>query len=86
MSNESKLRELYPDVEFVFLRGFDDAIMGTAISTGNTVVCYSVKKMVDSLIESHKMTADEAHEWLDYNTLYAYFGPHSPVYFEETMI
>jgi len=82
MSNENKLRELYPETEFVFLRGFDSAIMGTAISKGNIVVCYSVPKMVDALMKDHDMVEQEAEEWLEFNTLFAYFGDETPVFFE----
>jgi|688.fasta_scaffold00313_87 hypothetical protein len=69
--------------QMVFLEGFDDAIIGTALSQGNTVVCYSISRMIDNLKQNHEMEYTEALEWLDFNTLYAYFGEHTPVYVED---
>lgn len=71
------------DEDLIFLSGFDGAIVGTAISNGNTVVCYSVQKMVDALMQDHDMSVDEALDWLDHNTLFAYFGTHTPVYIND---
>ena len=82
MTKEQML-ESYPDGEFLFLRGFDDAIVGVAISHGNYVPCYSMKKMVDALVQDHDMTSDEALEFLEFNTFYAHFGTATPVYLED---
>jgi hypothetical protein len=84
MSMREKILETYPEHdELVFLHGFDDAILGTALSQGNTVVCYSVKVMIDTLIKNDDITESEALDWLDHNTFFAYFGEHSPVYIED---
>lgn len=85
MNMREKILETYPEHdELVFLHGFDDAILGTALSQGNTVVCYSMKAMVDTLMKNENLSEIEAYEWLDHNTFFAYFGEHSPVYFEDT--
>lgn len=81
---KEKILELYPDTEFFLLRGFDDALTGVAISNGNHVTCYSVKKMINTLMTRDNMSAVEAMEFLEFNTLYAYFGPLTPVYLEDT--
>ena len=78
-----QIQELHQDDNLIFLKGFDDAIVGTALSQGNLVVCYSIKRMVDNLIATQGMTDAEAYEWLDFNTLFAYFGEHTPVYLED---
>jgi len=79
-----KIKESYPDNdEIVFLEGFDDAITGTALCQGNTVVCYSMNNMVHTLMHRDAMTQSEAMEWLDHNTFFAYFGPHTPVYIDD---
>lgn len=69
--------------DIVFLKGFDDSIIGTALCQGNTVVMYSIKSMVENLTTTNKMTENEAMEWLDFNTFFAYFGPHTPIYVED---
>jgi hypothetical protein len=84
MTNEENIKSVYPDENLVFLRGFDDAIIGTAISTGNPVVCYSISKMINNLMHHQNMTESEARNWLDYNTLYAFFGENSPVYLDDS--
>lgn len=81
---KEQIIERHPDNEdLIFLKGFDNAIMGTALSNGKLVVCYSIQKMVDSLKSDHDMSDSDAYEWLDYNTLFAYFGDHTPVYLED---
>lgn len=84
MNKREQIKENHPDNnDMVFLEGFDDAITGTALSQGNTVVCYSMSNMVDTLKKRHEMTENEAWEWLDHNTFFAYFGPHTPVYIDD---
>ena len=83
MTKEERIKEQFQDKDLVFLQGFDNAILGTAWTNGVRVVCYSIPNMVNELVVFQKMTKQEANEWLDHNTLYAYFGDHTPVYLEE---
>lgn len=84
MTNEQRIiEENNNNKELVFLQGFDGAIIGTAWSKGVKVVCYSIPKMVHQLTIHENMTKQEANEWLDHNTLFAYFGDHTPVFLEE---
>lgn len=84
MSLRDKIIELYPDhEELIFLEGFDNAIKGTALCQGNTVVCYSIPRMVETLKTRDRMTQEEAVEWLEFNTFFAYFGEHTPVYVDD---
>lgn len=84
MTKEERIMEQFSDnKDFVFLRGFDDSIVGTAWSNGVRVICYSIPRMVHNLTVYQSMTKEEANEWLDHNTLYAYFGDHTPVFLEE---
>lgn len=84
MNKRELIKENHPDGdEIIFLEGFDSSITGTALCQGNTVVCYSMKNMMNTLIEQQEMTESEAWEWLDHNTFFAYFGPHTPVYIDD---
>lgn len=84
MNKRELIKENNPDhEEMIFLEGFDDAITGTALCQGNTVVCYSMQNMIDTLMRRDEMTDSEAMEWLDHNTFFAYFGPHTPIYIDD---
>jgi hypothetical protein len=70
--------------ELLFLDGYDDAIIGTATNDdGDTVICYSVDRMVDAVMRQENITYDEAMEWVSYNTLSAYLGKLTPIYIED---
>lgn len=47
---------------------YEDAIIGVSLD-GNAV--YDYYKMIEHLINKHKMTEDEAIEWIDYNVVRA---------------
>lgn len=70
--------------------GFDDAIIGTVYipQTGATVALYDQEKMIRILMNRDGMTAEEASEFIDYNTLRGaeYEGENAPAFatlFEE---
>jgi hypothetical protein len=65
----------------LFCDGFDEALVGVAHRAGlPTVSCYSLDKMIEILKKD--MTEEEAREYLEFNTLSAYVGDHSPVFVE----
>lgn len=69
--------------DMLFADGFDEAIMGVAYSAGNPAVCcYDIQEMVDILVDQG-MTAEEADEYLYYNVIGSYVGPHGPIYVEK---
>lgn len=57
--------------------GFDEAIIGT--DTNGRLV-YNINEMIQVLIRNDGMTEEEAQEYLEFNTLYAYVGEMTPVY------
>jgi hypothetical protein len=59
--------------------GMNDAVIGTTERDGETLVCYSLKKMTNILMTKDGMTEEEALEFLDYNTLGAYVGKQTPI-------
>lgn len=80
MSIRDSILDMYPDNDFLFADGFDDAIIGVTISNGADVICYSVEKMLNILVHRDGMTREEAEEYFDFNIAYAYVGDLTPCY------
>jgi hypothetical protein len=59
--------------------GMNEAIIGTTERNGEILVCYSIKKMKDILINNDGMTEEEAIEFLEYNTVGTNVGPQTPI-------
>lgn len=57
--------------------GFDEAIVGT--DTNGRLV-YDINEMARVLMRNDKMEEDEAMEFLEFNTIYAYVGEMTPVF------
>jgi len=64
--------------------GFDDAIIGvTYPSPGRqSVVMYDARKCVQILVERDGMSAEEAWEFFEFNTLGAWVGERTPLFME----
>lgn len=70
MSNRELLLDMgYEDMVVFENPDYDEAIMG--VTAGEDRVVYSYTKMVECLMERDNMTADEAMEFIDYNTIRA---------------
>ena len=80
MSIRDSILDMYPDNEFLFADGFDDAIIGVTSFNGNEVICYSVEKILDILMKKDGFTEEEAIEYCDYNIIGAYVGDLTPCY------
>lgn len=45
--NRDKILDMYPDYEFMFADGFDDAILGVSERFGSEpIVCYDKRKVI----------------------------------------
>jgi hypothetical protein len=65
----------------LFADGFDDAIIGVCRKAGSSpVVTYSYDKCVDVLRNQQNMPYEDAIEWMEFNVVSAYMGPHAPVF------
>ena len=73
MTIKEKIIETYPDEEFLFADGFDDAIIGI---DSKFIICYNQDKCIEIL--SKEMTPDEAAEYFWYNVEGAYVGKQTP--------
>lgn len=86
MSTEQKNRDLildmYPDYEFMFADGFDDAILGVSERFGSEpIVCYDKSKVLSKL-QSEGMTYEEAVEYYEFNIIGAYVGEKTPEFID----
>lgn len=71
-----KIKERYPDEEFLIADGFDEAIIG--IDEESMRVIYSVNKCLDILAED--MNEEDALEYFLFNVSGAYVGGKTPIW------
>ena len=71
----------YPDS--LLANGYNSAIIGIASGFDSGRVVYSVKKMVEGCMKELSVDADEAIEWLEYNTFGAFIGEYTPIYVDD---
>lgn len=62
--------------------GFDSAIIGVTAPGPNTdsVVVYDYETCVHILMERDGMTWDEAVDYMEYNVVGSFVGPHTPIF------
>lgn len=77
MERRNEILEEYPDYEFLFADGFDEAIIGIDVRSYRIV--YDANIMTDVLI-NEGMSDFEAIEYLEHNTFCAYVGEKTPIY------
>jgi hypothetical protein len=76
--------EIYPDESFIQMDGLDEAIVGVTSTYREGIECrhlvYSEDKIINIFVEEG-MTADEAMEFYEYNTVRAlpYMGTGHPI-------
>ena len=79
MSTRDDLAEANPDA--LLADGLEAALVGYTVNHHHShVAVYDIEKCVDVLVERDGMTAEEADEFLSFNTLGAYVGENGPIY------
>ena len=79
MTAEERLLEAgYEGVVFLTDFSYDDALIGVSVDDR---AIYDYEKMVEWLMRTQGWSADDAIEWIDYNTLRAlpYAGEAAPI-------
>jgi hypothetical protein len=71
------IKELYPDDEFLFVDGFNDAIIG--VDEENGKIIYDIDEVINILIIDG-MDVNEAIEFYEYNISGSYVGEKTPVF------
>jgi hypothetical protein len=83
-NNREMIIDMYPEETFLFVDGFDEAIIG--VDTETMRIIYSVKKCIDLLMECGIPDVDEALEYFDYNARGAYMGEKTPIWCDDELI
>ena len=74
-----EIAEINPDA--LLCDGFDEAIIGIADRINlNSVVAYSVEKIIEIMVERDNMTYEEALEYYEYNILGSWVGENTPIF------
>ena len=81
MSNKDKLLEEYEDEEFLLADGFDESIVG--VDVREMRVIYDVDSMIQTLVDRDGIDYEEALEFLEYNTFFAYVGEKTPIFLKK---
>lgn len=81
--NRQDILDAYPDQNFLFADGFDDAILGVDEPSGRLI--NSVKRCIGCLVRDGVGTEflDEAVEYFDFNTRGAYVGELTPIWCDD---
>lgn len=85
------LTEQYPDEDFLYPVGYDAALLGVAGGFDELRLVYSVRKIIEILIEQGDPSSDQedydpytdAREYFDYNVAGGYVGPKTPIWVED---
>lgn len=63
--------------------GLEDAFVGVGRRCGQKdVAVYSIQKAIDVLVTRDGMSAEEAEEYLEFNSIGAWMGDETPVWLE----
>jgi hypothetical protein len=74
-----ELREENP--EALLADGLEDALVGVARRCGQpSLAVYDVRKAAEVLIARDGMTYEDAMEYLEFNSIGAWVGPHTPIW------
>ena len=75
MSVKETIINAFPDEQFLFADGFDDAVIG--LSTKN-LICYDREKCIQILMKDMSLT--DAEEYFNFNVEGAYVGEKTPLF------
>lgn len=71
--------------EALLADGLEEAYLGVTANTTHPHVCvYDLEECVRILMRRDGMTYEEATEFIEFNTVCAYVGPHTPLYIVRT--
>jgi hypothetical protein len=76
MSIRSEIMEIFPEDEFLFADGFDEAIIG--VDQPSMRLIYSVTKCLIAL--QREMSQEDAREYFEFNVSGAYMGEKTPIW------
>jgi hypothetical protein len=75
----------HEDDDLLWADGLLNAVIGIATrADGLRVVCYSVDKVIETLMKRDGMTEEEAYEFYEFNIACAWVGDKTPIFVEAT--
>lgn len=80
MSKVKEITERFPEETFLFVDGFEDAILGVDLTSFRVI--YSISKCKEILVKDG-FEPFEAEEYLFFNTIGAYVGEKTPIWCED---
>jgi hypothetical protein len=82
-SRVSDVLAAHPKVSFVFLEGFDDAVIGVGkTASGALGVVYDRNKVI-GVLEREGYSMIMADKWIEENLTNLDLGPHTPIIFDD---
>lgn len=76
--------EQYPDDEILKADGYDDCIIGYDYGTGENIrLIYSIKKILEKLVNEDKMEEFDAVEYFEFNMRGSYMGEKTPIWCQD---
>lgn len=87
-SMRDEILNQYPDHDFLFLDGFDEAIVGVSEVDEFYRVVYSSPRIVSLIIRGSggKMSVEDALDFFHFNIKHCHVGEKTPIYLEEINI
>lgn len=76
--------ENWSEEQLTIADGFDEAVIGIDV-VGERII-YSVRRVIDILIDRDGMSEQEAIDWYEYNMQSTYVGEHTPIWCEDRLI
>jgi len=75
----TKIRDQYPESEFVMVTGYDECVVGVCDRAGGEpFLLYDREKLLEQTCEQEGWTMEESVEWHDFNTFGAWYGDATP--------
>lgn len=83
--SEAGLKELAAvNPEALIPDGLNEAFVGHTVGIGPCVAVYDYDFAVQVLKEKHKISDEDAEDFLTFNTVLAYVGPNTPLFVKFT--
>lgn len=84
MPSKQEILDWYPEEEFMFADGLDNAILGVDEKTMRII--YSVQDCIDCLMINGIDGYEAAEEYFNYNVRGAYVGEKTPIWCDDSCI
>lgn len=81
-----EILEIYPNEEILKCDGYDDCILGYEYNwDGNIRLIYSVKKILDKMVNEDGLSNEDAIEHFEFNFRGGYLGEKTPIWCQDDL-